>query len=219
MTRSTHTVSWFRLDRHEDPDPSGAGDPPGDPTDPPADPPSDPPAGDDDLAKMRDALAKERAARRDAEKARKAAEDRAAELDRLQLSEQERAIAEAAEKAKADAEAAAGQRITALQSQLISAEVRAAAKGQVHDTALGDLAVFVGADEALLNDDGTVNTEAVTAKVAEVIDARPYLKSTAAPPPGGDGGRHGSGDPIDYRTASPEQVAARYAELGIRPHR
>lgn len=171
----------------------------GDPTPPaPATPPfTDPPTAPvppelGDAGKA--ALEAERKARRDAEaRARKADE----ELERIRtanLSESEKAIAEA-RKAGAD-EARAG-----TLRRLVEAEVRAAAAGRLADP--GDAVRLIDVDQFIPKGDEDIDTQAIIGKLNELTAAKPYLVGTTAPPPppappatgNVPGGPQGSGKP------------------------
>jgi hypothetical protein len=137
------------------------------------------PAEDDGLGDAgKKALAAERATAKAAEKRAKAAE---AELERVRLenaSAEEKAIAAARAEGRTEALATANVR-------LVRAEVKAAAGGVLQDpedaVRLLDLAEF-GVD-----DDGEVDTKAITAAVRRLAESKPYLAVGAKPTalPGG----------------------------------
>ncbi|MDY7102127.1 MAG: hypothetical protein S0880_13150 [Actinomycetota bacterium] len=135
---------------------------------------------------LKSALAKERQAARDERKARKALEDELAELRQANMSDAEKAVADA----RREGETAATERY---RDRLVRTEVRAAAAGRLADPAdainLLDLAAFE------VNDDGSLDTDAIAAAVDELLTSKPYLAaSTPARQPAGsaDQGMRGS---------------------------
>lgn len=143
---------------------------------PPAADPPDPDAG------AKTALAAERKARADAEKAVKAANAELERLRKAQMSDNEKALEEA--KAAGRKEATAEQAAV-----LVAAKIETALTGKVPDPAAVvddlNLAKFI-------NEDGTVNTEAITA-LSEKYGA--LAVPAAKPPPPGvpAGARPGDG--------------------------
>lgn len=163
------------------PNPDAPQDPP--PADPPAQnppPPPSPPPADDGLGEAgKKALEEERKARRDADKALKAAQ---AELDKARLanmSETERAIAKARDDARAEMAAAYAQ-------ERVKDKVALAASGKLADPddaihLLGNLAEFVAAN-------GDVDTRAIASAIDGLVASKPYLAPVSARPaplPGG----------------------------------
>lgn len=126
------------------------------------------------------ALAAERSARRQAEKAAKAAE---VELEKLRtdaMSEQEKAIAAARAEARAEA-------LEAANARLVRAEVRAAAAGRLANPDLAPR--LLNLDEFEVGDDGEVDTAAITKALDALVEAEPYLAVSAKRPAGtADGG-------------------------------
>ena len=170
-------------------------DPPADPADPPADP-----EPDDKLDEPgKKALVAEREARKAAVAARKAAEHKAAELQKV-VDAAEDAKKSDLEKAQA-ALAAAEKRASDAASRAVRAEVKAAAVGWADPADapryLDDLTAYVDAD-------GQIDAERIAADLAAVLEAKPHLKATpstapepkkAAPKPDPSQGNRGSGPP------------------------
>lgn len=157
--------------------------------DPPViDPPViDPPTGDEPLGEAgKRALEAER---RD----RKAAEARAAQLER-DLAEARKGQMTAEEKAIADAkDAGRAEALAAVNARLIAAEVKAAATGKVVDpsivSSLIDLSTFQ------VDASGNVDGKAITSAIDALLADRPYLAAVPSKPPvpgAGDGGPKGS---------------------------
>jgi len=135
------------------------------------------------------ALADERSARRNAEKAAKTAR---AELDRLKAAgatEAEKAIA----KAKAEG---ATEATTLANSRILKAEVRAAAAGKLNDPA--DAAYFLDLSDFEVSDNGEVDTKALGKAIDALLKDKPYLARNGQQRTTGsaDGGaRGGAGKP------------------------
>lgn len=165
--------------------------------------------GDDDLGdKGREALAKERKARRDAEKARKALEKELAELKAAGASAAEQDEArKAIEEARREAEQAAAARAN---ERILSAEIRAAAAGKLADPS--DAARYLDMTEFEVGDDGSVDAEAISEAISDLIKKKPYLAAKAQGFQGtGDGGARGNGRgrqlaAADLKTMSPQQI-------------
>jgi hypothetical protein len=138
------------------------------------------PAQDDGLGDGgKAALEAERKARRAADKRLK---DLEAELDQFrqsQMSETEKAIAQAKAQGRKEA-------LVEATNRLARAELRAVAAGKLADpddaaALIGDLSEFVTAD-------GDVNTKAMTSAIDALVKAKPYLAPQVAKPaplPGG----------------------------------
>jgi hypothetical protein len=196
--------AWFSLARHDEPT-----DPPADPPKPP-DPPADPPKPEDALGDAgKRALAEERAARKAAEKL--AAEQAA------KLKEFEDAQKTEAEKL-ADRAAEAEKREQAATARAVKAEIKALADGFADR---GDAALYLG-DLGQYVKDGEVDTEAITAALGRVLEAKPHLKAAAAgagsrtPAPDLSQGRGGNNGPTDFRTADKAAFDAELAKYGLR---
>lgn len=146
------------------------------------------------------ALEAERRARREADKRTKALESKLAEIEAANMTETEKAIAEA--KAAGVMEAT-----QAMQSRLFAAEVRAAATGKLVDLDLvGDefMALkILGLGAIPTAEDGQIDTAAITVAIDALVEAKPHLaaNSGGAKRPSGtpDGGPRGSA-PADLAT-------------------
>lgn len=158
--------------------------PPGAPVEaPPETPPAKPAATappDDGLGDAgKAALEAERRARRDADKALKSVQAELEKLRTANMSESERAVAEARAEGRKEAFAEST-------SRLARAELRAVAAGKLADpddaaALIGDLSQFVTAS-------GDVDTKAMTSAIDVLVKAKPYLApqaAKAAPLPGG----------------------------------
>lgn len=148
----------------------GAADPPTDPL--PTDPPAvDPPKPDDGLTTDagKKALSEERTARKAAEKEKAELAARLKEFEDRDKTEAEKLTA---------ARDAAEQRASAATARAVRSEVRALADGYAdRDDAvlnLGDLTKYVGKD-------GEVDTDAITAELAKVLERKPHLAKASGP--------------------------------------
>lgn len=180
----------------DEPTPSDA--PEETPEDTPADP--TPPAGDlGDPGKK--ALEAERAARRRAEKDAKAAKAEADKLREQTQSETEKLLAAAKAEGRAEV-------LTVANRRLVSAEVRAAAASKLHDPA--DAIAHLNLDDFEVSEDGEVDQQAITAAIADLVEAKPYLAAGATPKPTGspDGGAREPNQPqsLDDRIAEAQQA-------------
>jgi hypothetical protein len=150
-----------------------------DPQDPPAnDPPPDQPDRADkpdenpetEVKRLTSALNAER-------KARAVAEREASKLRDATATDAEKAVAAAKEAGRAEA-------LKEMAGRLVETEVRAAAAGKLADPAdavrLLDLAEFLG-------DDGTIDRDAITSAIGDLVESKPYL---AADSKGGSNGHH-----------------------------
>jgi hypothetical protein len=115
-----------------------------------------------------DAMKAQRKAAQDAERAAKA------ELEALKAQlagrEQEHALEQERQKAKDDALAAANHRI-------LSAELRAAAKGKLADPT--DAGLYIDLASFEVTDDGEVDTDALNSAIDELLSRKPHLAATA----------------------------------------
>jgi len=204
----------------EPPEPSPPGDPTpppsGDPTPnpeptPPADPPAPDPGDDEPLGEGgKRALEAERQRAAAFEKQLKA---QAAELDKLRqatMSDQEKALADA----RSEGEKAAEER---WRDRVGQASVRAAAAGKFASPE--DAHLFL--DEIPFTDDGQVDNDALEAKLAAVLESKPYLAAAnpgatpAVPPAVPTGPRGGQGPQLtkdDVKKMSPDEVTAAFRE-------
>lgn len=134
---------------------------------PPPDPNDPPELGD---AGKR-ALTAERDARQRAERDAKAAK---AELDKLRTesqSEQERAIARAKDEGRAEA-------VTTANERIVRAEVRAAAASKLADPA--DAVHFLDLSDFTVEDDGSVDSKAISKAIDQLVKEKPYLANSKA---------------------------------------
>lgn len=131
------------------------------------------PAGDPDALgdAGKRALNAEREARKAAEAAAKQAAAELEELKAAQLSEHERAIADAARTAREAAAAEFAPRLAAAHAKAAAASITRDPDAAV--ALLGDLTKFV-------TDDGDVDTDAMSAALDQLVEAKPYLKPDAA---------------------------------------
>lgn len=218
-------ADWFRLDRHDDPEPDPAPEPQPDPEgDPePADPEPEPdPEGADKLGdagkKALDAMKAERAA---AKKEAAAAKKAAAEAQRKVQEFEDRDKSEL-DKATSRAEKAT-ERAEQATKRAVRAEVKAAAKefADAEDAvAFLDLTSYTG-------EDGEIDTESIATDLEALLERKPHLRKQEAPkepvrkapkPDPGQGARP-TAPPTDYRAASKEDFEAELAKHGVRPRR
>ncbi|GAA2216988.1 hypothetical protein GCM10010400_72900 [Streptomyces aculeolatus] len=220
-TTAAHGAAWFRLNRHDDPEPADPPEADPGPDEPePADPePESDPEGADALGdagkKALDRMKAERAAaRREAAAAKKAAAEaqrKVDEYENLNKTELEKATsrAEAAEK-----------RATAAVQQAVKAEVKALAAREFADPTdadlLGDLSRYVG-------DDGNVDTEQIAADLDGLLERKPHLRKQApapekpkAPRPDPSQGARPETPPTDYSNAPRDELAKKLGEYGVR---
>ncbi|MEO3978779.1 hypothetical protein [Streptomyces sp. CAU 1734] len=207
-------ADWFRLTRHDDPDPDSPDPDSGtDPAEPPARDVTDPdPDGADQLGdagkKALDRMKADRAAaKKEAADAKKAAADalrRVQEYEDRDKSDLDKATEKAARAAEMAAKATA---------RAVRAEVKAAAAGFADPD---DAAAFLDLT-AYTGDDGEIDTEAISADLEALLERKPHLRKAAAPaakpqpkPDPGQGPRPPA-PPTDYRTASREDLEAELA--------
>ena len=206
--------AWFSLSRHDDPDPADPEpvEPEGDP-DPEPQPEEDPEGADklgDAGKRALDAMKRERAAAKkeaaDARKRAEVAERRVQEFEDRDKSELEKATTKAERLAEQAAKAT---------KRAVLAEVRAAAAefADPEDAAAFlDLAAYAG-------DDGEIDTEAISADLAGLLERKPHLRRQAAEPPKkpapkpdpGQGSR--PNPPTDFRTADRAALDAELAQI------
>ncbi|MFI6299554.1 hypothetical protein ACIBEJ_48725 [Nonomuraea sp. NPDC050790] len=205
------THRWlFDLARHDDP--------PDDPVNPDPDDGPDDDEGADQLGdKGKQALERMKAdrakARREANDAKKRADELAAkvaEVENRDKSETERA-AQRAEKAE--------QRAQAATQRAVKSEVKALASEAFADPedahAFLDLTTYTG-------EDGDIDADAIKADLADLLERKPHLRKSTEPvkktprPDPSQGSRKEPG-PVDYRTADKAAFDAEMAKLGVRP--
>lgn len=147
------------------------------PPSPPAGQQPDPPqgGGNADLAKVQAALNKERELRRTAERQARdgeAAKTRLAELEQAAQSDTEKAVTVARREATAEAMAKANTRLVAAEARAAAAVLRFQ---DPRDVALVDLS------DIHVADDGTVDTDAITTRLRDLAEAKPYLVAAQVP--------------------------------------
>lgn len=161
-------------------------------TDEPDTQPNDPPAEQPDETDWKAEAEKYKALSRKHEQRAKTNASAAKELDELkatQLSDHERAVKEAREEALAEGLRTGNER-------LLRAEVISAAAGKAADPA--DVFAILNASGSLsgltVDEDGNVDTAAVTALVEELVKAKPHLAAVRNP---GFGARTPADAPAD----------------------
>ncbi|WP_432136825.1 hypothetical protein [Streptomyces sp. bgisy154] len=211
---AAQSAVWFRLNRHDDPDPA---DPP-EPSpegDPESTPEGDPdPEGSDKLGDAgKKALDKMKAERAAAKKAAAEEKRRADELARKVAEFEDRDKSEL-EKATSRAEAAA-KRAEAATARAVVAEVRAAA-GEFADPE--DAAAFLDLSR-YADESGAIDTEAIHSDLADLLERKPHLKRQAAAPepkpgpkPDPSQGPRKETPPKDWRSASREEFRTHMAQ-------
>jgi hypothetical protein len=155
------------------------------------------------------ALANERKARREADRARKAAEAKAAELEaQLAAGTQQDDAKQAAEKTRRDAEAAATAKANA---RILRSELKAAAAGKLADPS--DAAAFIDLAQFEPDADGEFDSTEIAEAISDLIKRKPHLAAAKAGFQGsGDGGaRTGGSGPkqltrADLKTMTPAQI-------------
>ncbi|MCL2611954.1 MAG: hypothetical protein FWD95_01840 [Nocardioidaceae bacterium] len=120
--------------------------------------------------------------------------------------EAEHAATLEAQKVKDEALALANKRI-------VSAELRAAAKGKVNEAALGDLAFHIDPSDFEVGSDGSVDSDAIVSAIDSLINTKPYLAAQGQQVGSADAGaRNGTGPKQltreDIAQMSPEEIVA-----------
>ena len=211
---AAHGADWFRLDRHDDPEPTDPEAAP-EPTDDPADPGPEPdPEGADKLGdKGKQALDRMKAEKAEAKRTAAAEKKRADDLARKVAEFEDRDKSEL-EKATTKAERAAEQAAKATKRAVL-AEIKAAAK-EFADSE--DAAAFLDMS-TYTSDDGEIDTEAISADLEALLERKPHLRRPTAPEPEkkkqpkpdpGQGARP-TDPPTDFRTATREELQAELA--------
>lgn len=229
-------ADWFRLDRHDDPDPADpdpadpAGDP--DPVDPEPDPdPADPdpepdPEGADKLGdagkKALDKMKAEKAAAKkeaaDAKRREAALAKKVAEFEDRDKSELDKATAKAERASEREAKAMA---------RAVQAEVKALAVGQFADA--GDAVDVLMRDvKDYVGSDGEIDTDAIEAALSDLLERKPHWakpepaalepekKQVRQPKPDPGQGARPPAPATDFRTAAKDEVGAELAKVGFR---
>lgn len=157
----------------------------------------------------RAALKKERDARKAADKARRAAEARAAEAEaKLTAGAGQDEAKKAAEQARRDAEAAVTAKANA---RVLASRVEALSAGKLADPK--DAARYLDLSEFEVGDDFSTDDEAITEAISDLIKQKPYLAAKAQGFQGtGDGGARTGGSRAkqltgaDLKTMTPAQI-------------
>ena len=157
-------------------------------TEPAAAPVADEPLGEPGKR----ALDAERAAHKEAKRQLREMETQLEEARLAQMSEQEKAVAEARKAGESDATAR-------VQTRLFAAETKVAAAGKLADPSLladPDVAVkLLGLAQIPVTSDGDIDSEAISQAIDQMLLVRPYLAASngATPTPSGsaDGGAQG----------------------------
>jgi hypothetical protein len=235
-------VKWFNPLRFDEPKPA---DPePADPVEgeDPADPETDPtPEGDEPDEpgdKPDDALGEAGKKALDRMKAEKKAALKAATDARRQAAELAKKVAEFEDRDKSELDRAnakaerATEREVKATARAVSAEVRAlsvnlfADPSDAADVLMKDPSKYVDAD-------GDIDTDAIEADLADLLERKPHwakpesaartdpetepaVKAKAKPKPDPGQGSRGAPAPIDYRTASSDELAAELAKYRYR---
>jgi hypothetical protein len=232
-------ADWFRLDRHDDPDPVDPADP--DPVDPqgdpdPADPEPDPdpdptdpdpePEGADKLGdEGKRALARMKADRAAARKEAATAKKQLADLAQKVQDFEDR------DKSELDRQKARAERLTdqatKATARAVQAEVKVLAVGQFAD--VGDAVDVLMRDvKDYVDSDGEIDTDAIEAALADLLERKPHWAKPepVAPEPEKKPVRQPKPDPgqgprlpapaTDFRSAPKDEVAAELAKVGFR---
>lgn len=214
---AAHGADWFRLNRHDDPEPS---DPPApEPTAEPEDPEPDPDGVDSLGDKGKQALDRMKAEKAEAKRAAAAEKKRADELAR-KVSEFEDRDKTELDKAASKVEKLAEQ-VKRATARAVKAEVKALAAGGFADPTdadlLGDLSRYV-------DDDGVIDTDSIETDLADLLDRKPHLRRATAgadpakktPRPDPSQGPRPPTPSADFRTADRTEVDAELAKIGFR---
>lgn len=211
---AAQSADWFSLTRHDDPepaDPEPVAEPEGDPE---PEPEGDPDGADQLGDAGKKALDRMKAERAEAKRLAAAEKRRADELARKvaefedrDKSELERATARA-ERLEAAARAAT--------ARAVKAEVRAAA-AEFADP--DDAAAFLDLS-SYTGDDGQVDTDAIQADLADLLERKPHLRRAPAEPPKKPAPRPDPGQgarpdkpATDFRTADRAELDAELAQI------
>jgi hypothetical protein len=216
---AAHGAAWFRLNRHDDPEPEPTPDPQPDPEPAPDDADPDPEGADKLGDKGKQALDRMKAEKADAKRTAAAEKKRADELAR-KVSEFEDRDKSELEKATSKAERAA-ERATKATARAVKAEVKAAASGFADPEdaiAFLDMAKYT-------DDDGEIDTEAISTDLTELLERKPHLRrpeaapapeSRKGPKPDPSQGPRKDPEPTDWRTADKADFKKHIAKYGAR---
>lgn len=173
------------------------------------------------LEEVADALAAAKKVNTDLEAKLKRSDDNRTRVQELEAqiakfegreAEHEKALAD--QKVKDEALAAANARIAA-------AELRAAAKGKVADDVLSDIHLFINPSNFEVKEDGSVDTEAITAAVTDLINKKPSLAAQGGRFQGhGDGGaRKETQQSIDHQIAEATKAGNHALAISLKRHK
>lgn len=221
---AAQSAGWFRLDRHDDPEPT-------DPPEPASEADPDPEPDDDPDPEGADKLGDEGKRALNRMKADKAAAKREAAAERKRREDAERRVQEFEDRDKTELEKAAAkaereaERAAKATARAVKAEVKAAA---VEFADPDDAAAFLDLSK-YAGDDGEIDTEALQADLTDLLERKPHLRKQAAAPepdpkrkapkPDPGQGARPPEPPSDFRTASREEYEAALAKLGVSPRR
>ena len=211
---AAQSADWFRLTRHDDPEPADPPEPPGEPD--PVEPEPEPDGADSLGDKGKQALDRMKA-ERSAAKAEAAAERKRAGELAAKVAEFEDRDRTDLEKATAAAEQAS-KRAEAATARAVRAEVKALASAGFADAE--DAAAFL--DLAKYTDgQGEIDTAAIQTDLTALLERKPHLARPAdgprGPRPDPSQGARPPAPPADFRTADPAAFAAELAKYGLRP--
>ncbi|MGW6703605.1 hypothetical protein ACWGDE_01745 [Streptomyces sp. NPDC054956] len=201
--------AWFRLDRHDDPEPAAPPEPQGDPE--PADPE---PEGADQLGdKGKQALDRMKAEKAEAKRVAAAEKKRADDLAKKVAEFEDRDKTEL-DKATEKAQKSAEREARAIR-RAVTAEVKAAAADFADPD---DAAAFLDLS-GYSSDDGEIDTDAIAADLAALLEKKPHLRRQEATPPKAPAPKPDPGQgprpndpPADFRTASRDELQAELAK-------
>ena len=165
------------------------------------------------------ALDAERAAHKEAKRQLREMETQLEEARLAQMSEQEKAVAEARKAGELDA-------TSKVQTRLFAAETKVAAAGKLADPSLladPDVALkLLGLDQIPVTPDGDIDSEAISQAIDTLVEGRPFLGlsgATPKPPPGSaDGGPQGGThkpDDLDTQIAKATQAGDARAVIAL----
>ena len=208
---AAHGADWFRLTRHDDPEPADPPEPPGDPD--PADPEPEPEGADQLGDKGKQALDRMKAEKAEAKKAAAAEKKRADDLARKVAEFEDRDKSEL-DKATDRAQKLAEQAAKATKRAVL-AEVKAAAAAFADPE---DAAAFLDLT-SYASDDGEIDTDTIAADLEALLERKPHLRRPAveapkkpAPKPDPGQGPRPNDPPADFRTASRDELQAELAK-------
>jgi len=118
---------------------------------------------------------------------------------------------EAEHKAQQDAQKVKDEALSAANTRILKAEVRAAATGQLADPT--DALLYIDLSSLEVGDDGEVDSDAIKAAVADLVKKKPYLAAQGGKrfQGGADGGPRNEARPAqltrdDLKRMSPKQI-------------